>query len=249
MTFQNKEGEREHVWQTSWGASTRLIGALIMSHSDDDGLVLPPRCAPIHVVIVPIFRSDDERAAVVDKSFEIAAALRDDGLVVEVDDRDGMKPGAKYYDWERKGVPLRLEIGPRDLQSETVMAKLRVAELDERGRPVKQSIPMAEIGVHVGRLLDEFQSFLYERALRFREENTVSVDTWEEFEATFADGASKFVWAHWDGTSETELAIKEATRATIRCIPLEGEGPAPEAGTCIKSGQPSPQRVLFARAY
>ena len=249
VTFQNKEGEREHVWQTSWGASTRLIGALIMSHSDDDGLVLPPRCAPIHVVIVPIFRSDDERAAVVDKSHEIAATLRDDGLVVEVDDRDGMKPGAKYYDWERKGVPLRLELGPRDLKSETVMSKLRVAELDERGRPVKQSIPMAEIGVHVGRLLDGFQTFLFERALRFRDENTISVDTWEEFEATFEDGGSKFVWAHWDGTSETELAIKEATRATIRCVPLEGEGPAPEPGACIKTGQASPQRVLFARAY
>lgn len=249
VMFQDQDGKREYVWQTSWGTSTRLIGALIMAHSDDDGLVLPPKLAPIHVAIVPIYRKDEEKEAVVGEAHRLANELRADGLTVEVDDREGLKPGAKYYEWERKGVPLRLELGPRDLESKTVMSKLRVAEQDERGRPKKVSIPMEDIGVHVGKLLDEFQEFLYERALALREENTVEVDTWEEFEATFADGKSKFVYAHWDGTEATELAIKDATKATIRCIPLPGHGPAPEPGKCIKTGEPSAQRVLFARNY
>jgi prolyl-tRNA synthetase len=226
-----------------------MVGALIMAHSDDDGLVLPPRLAPIHVVFVPIFKTDEERAAVVEKSHALAALLREDGLSVKVDDRDGMKPGAKYYEWEQKGVPLRLEIGPRDLQSGTAMGKLRIAETDERGRPRKVPVPMEDLGVHVGRMLDEFQAALFDRALRFREENTVSVDTWDEFRDVFAGAASKFVWAHWDGTTETELAIKEATKASLRCIPLDGQGPAPEPGACVKTGAPSAQRVLFAKAY
>ena len=249
VMFQDQEGKRDYVWQTSWGSSTRLIGALIMTHSDDDGLVLPPRLAPIHVAIVPIYRKDEERGAVLEAANKIAAELREDGLTVELDDREGMKPGAKYYEWERKGVPLRLEIGPRDLESGTVMAKRRISDLDERGRAKKESLPMEDIGVHVGRVLDEFQDFLYQRALALREENTITVDTWEEFEAVFADGASKFVYAHWDGTDETEDAIKAATKATIRCIPLEGEGPAAEPGQCIKTGAPSAQRVLFAKNY
>ena len=249
VMFQDQDGKREYVWQTSWGTSTRLVGALIMAHSDDDGLVLPPKLAPIHVAIVPIYRKDEEKDAVLTEAHRIANELREDGLTVEVDDREGMKPGAKYYEWERKGVPLRLELGPRDLESKTVMSKMRVAELDERGRPKKVSIPMEDIGVHVGRLLDEFQELLYERALALREENTVSIDSWEEFEATFADGKSKFVYAHWDGTEATELAIKDATKATIRCIPLPGHGPDPEPGKCIKTGEPSAQRVLFARNY
>ncbi len=249
VMFQDQDGKRDYVWQTSWGTSTRLVGALIMAHSDDDGLVLPPKLAPIHVAIVPIYRKDEEKEAVVTEAKRIAEELRADGLTVEVDDREGIKPGAKYYEWERKGVPLRLEIGPRDLESKTVMSKLRVAELDERGRPQKVALPIEDIGVHVGRLLDEFQEFLYERALALREENTVSIDSWEEFVATFADGKSKFVYAHWDGTEATELAIKDATKATIRCVPLPGHGPAPEPGKCIKSGEPSAQRVLFARNY
>ncbi len=249
VTFQNQNGEREYVWQTSWGVSTRLIGAIIMTHSDDDGLVLPPRLAPIHVAIVPIYRKDDERTAVLEAAGRIAAELRDDGLTVEVDDREGIKPGAKYYEWERKGVPLRLEIGPRDLESRSVMAKRRISDVDERGRPVKESLPMEGLGVHVGRILDEFQSFLFDRAVRFREENTVTVDAWDEFEAVFADGGSKFVWAHWDGTTETELAIKERTKATIRMIPLPGEGPEPQEGACVLTGRKSAQRVLFAKAY
>jgi len=249
VTFQNKSGEREHVWQTSWGVSTRLVGAVIMAHSDDDGLVVPPKLAPIHVAIVPIYRKDEEKDAVMEAATSIAAELRDSGLTVELDDREGMKPGAKYYDWERKGVPLRIEIGPRDLASKSVMTKMRIADKDEKGRPKKEVIPMQDIAATVGKMLDDFQQFLLDRALAFREANTVSVDTWDDFTAVFANGASKFVWAHWDGTGETELAIKEATKATIRLIPFEGQGPAPEAGTCIKSGAPSAQRVLFAKNY
>ena len=243
ILFQNQAGEREHCWQTSWGASTRLIGALIMTHSDDAGLVLPPRLAPIHVVIVPIWRKDEEKARLLEVAAKLAEELRDDGLTVKIDDRDGLKPGAKYYEWERKGVPLRLELGPRDLEGNCVMAKLRV------GEEGKQKLPMDGLGVHVGRLLDGLQKSLFERALAMREANTVTVDSWGEFEAAFEGADSKFVWAHWDGTAETENAIKEATKATIRCIPLEGDGPAPEAGKCVKSGRPSERRVLFARNY
>lgn len=249
VTFQTKDGTRDFVWQTSWGASTRLIGALVMLHSDDDGLVLPPKLAPIHVVIVPIYRKDDEKARVHDAAQQIASELRDDGLVVRVDDREGIKPGAKYYEWERKGVPVRIELGPRDLDAGTVMIKRRVAPKGPDGKPVKETLPRKDIGVAIGKVLDELQAALYARAHAFREANTVRVDTWAEFEAIFADQGSKFVWAHWDGTTETELAIKEATKATIRCIPLPGEGPAPESGRCIKTGKPSSQRVLFSKNY
>jgi prolyl-tRNA synthetase len=246
VTFQNPAGVRDYVWQTSWGVSTRLIGALVMAHSDDGGLVLPPKLAPIHVAIVPIYRSDEERSRVMAAAQKIAESLREDGLSVKLDDREGLKPGAKYYEWEKKGVPLRLEIGPRDVESRSVVGKLRVSELDERGKPAKVTIPMDDIGVHVGTLLDGLQKTLFERALAFREANTVTVDTWREFEAVFAGSGSKFVLAHWDGTSETELAIKEATKATIRCLPLDV---GPESGRCIKSGAPSARRVLFAKNY
>jgi prolyl-tRNA synthetase len=243
VTFQNKDGQREHVWQTSWGSSTRLVGAMILTHSDDDGLVCPPRLAPIHVVIVPIYRKDEERTRVLETAQRVAAELRDDGLTVEVDDREGLKPGAKYYEWERKGVPLRIELGPRDIDAGTAMVKRRIAP------DGKETIPLAGIGVSVGRILDEFQEFLFVRAKAFREANTLTVDTWKEFEEVFAGQASKFVWAHWDGTSQTELAVKEATKATIRCVPIDGEGPDPEPGRCIKSGAPSARRVLFAKNY
>lgn len=249
VMFQNENGEREYVWQTSWGVSTRLVGAVIMSHSDDDGLVLPPRLAPIHVVIVPIFRKDEEKAAVMEAAHRIATELREDGLSVKVDDREGLKPGAKYYEWERKGVPIRLEIGPRDLESNTVMSKMRLADKDERGRPMKVSLPMEGLSVSIGKLLDDFQTKLFNDALARREANTVSVDTFDEFTAVFADGESKFVWAHWDGTPETENAIKDATKATIRCLPLPGEGPDSSPGACVKTGAPSAQRVLFAKNY
>ncbi len=243
ITFQSKEGTREHVWQTSWGATTRMIGALIMVHSDDAGLVLPPRLAPIHVVIVPIWKTEEERAKVHETAHKLAAELRDDGLTIKVDDREELKPGAKYYEWERRGVPLRLELGPRDLAAGSVMAKLRVGEQG------KQKIPMEELGVHVGKLLDGLQSDLFQRALAFREQNTLSLDTWDDFAAVFEGQGSKFVWAHWDGRAETEAAIKETTKATIRCIPLPGQAPDPAPGRCIKTGQPSAQRVLFAKNY
>ena len=251
VTFQNEKGEREFVWQTSWGASTRLVGALIMTHSDDDGLVLPPRLAPIHVVIVPIWRKDDERARVMEAAQKIAADLREDGLAVELDDRDDMRPGAKYFEWERKGVPLRLELGPRDLDEGSVMAKLRLSETDERGRPKKIKLPLEDLGVHVGRELDGLQTLLFERAQTRLEENTVFVDTWNEFEAAFADSESRFVYAHWDGTAETEAAIKNATKATIRCLPYRADAPERvfEAGKCVKTGAASAQRVLFAKNY
>ena len=249
VTFQNDEGKRDFVWQTSWGLSTRMVGALIMTHSDDDGLVLPPKLAPIHVVIVPIYRKDDERAKVLEAADKIAASLRGDGLNVEVDARTGMKPGAKYYEWERKGVPIRLELGPRDLEQQAVMSKMRLAELDERGRGIKETLAWEGLGVEISKRLDAMQTQLYDRALARREENTFEVDSWDDFVSAFEDGKSSFVYAHWDGTTETELAIKDATKATLRCIPLEGQGPAAEPGKCIKTGEPSAQRVLFAKNY
>ena len=249
VMFQNAEGERDYVWQTSWGLSARSIGAVIMTHSDDDGLVLPPRLAPIHVVIVPIWRKDEEKARVLPVAEKLRQELSNDGLTVRIDDREGIKPGAKYYEWERKGVPLRLELGPRDLESESVMAKLRIAPLNERGRPEKITLKMKNLGVHIGKLLDEFQAFLFQRALKLRESKTVTVDTWDEFCDCYKEGESHFVWAHWDGTTETELAIKNETKATIRCLALPGEGPQPEPGTCVKTGKASAQRVLFAKSY
>ena len=249
VTFQNQQGVREHVWQTSWGVSTRLVGAVIMAHSDDEGLVLPPRLAPIHVVVVPIWKSDTERTQVCDAAHTLAKELREDGLTVKVDDRDNMRPGDKYYEWERKGVPVRIELGPRDLQSGTVMLKRRIAPVDANGKAVKETLPMQDLGVAVGKILDEFQRFLYDRALKFREANTLSVDTWDDFVAVFKGEGSKFVYAHWDGTAATEKAIKEATKATIRCLPYEGQGPSAEPGVCIKTGAPSARRVLFAKNY
>ena len=249
VTFQNEKGEREYVWQTSWGVSTRLIGALIMTHSDDEGLVLPPRLAPIHVAIVPIYRKEDERVSVLEAAGRIAEELRDDGLTVELDDREGMKPGAKYYEWERKGVPVRIEVGPRDVASGSVMIKRRIAELDERGKPKKETLPMADLGVSIGRVLDEIQAQLLARAERRLADETVHVGSWDEFTDVFSGAGSKFVYAHWDGTTETELAIKNETKATIRCLPTDGDGPAPEPGACIKTGKPSEQKVLFAKNY
>jgi len=249
VTFQNQAGVREHVWQTSWGVSTRLVGAAVMAHSDDDGLVLPPRLAPIHVVIVPIYKSDTERAQTVAAADKIAAELRSDGLTVRVDDRENVRPGEKYYEWERKGVPVRIELGPRDLQAQTVMIKRRIAPLEPNGKPRKETLPMQDLGPAIGKVLDEFQKFLFERALEFRTKNTVTIDSWKDFTDVFADQGSKFVHAHWDGTAATEQAIKEATKATIRCLPFEGQGPALEPGTCIKTGKPSARRVLFAKNY
>ncbi len=251
VTFQNAAGERDFVWQTSWGSTTRLVGAMVMSHSDDDGLVVPPRLAPIHVAIVPIFKSPEEKARLVEVAARIAAELRDDGLSVELDDRDDVRPGSKYYEWERKGVPLRLELGPRDLEQGTVLAKLRLSALDERGRARKEALPLADLGPTVGKLLDGFQQKLFADARRRLAESTSLVDSWDEFRAVFADQGSRFVYAHWDGTTETELAIKDETKVTIRCFPYRDDAPEGvfEGGRCIKTGKPSAQRVLFAKAY
>jgi prolyl-tRNA synthetase len=249
VTFQNIAGEREYVWQTSWGVSTRLVGALVMTHSDDDGLVLPPKMAPIHVVIVPIYRKDEEKVQVLEAARRIAKELSDDGLTVRVDDREGMKPGAKYYEWERKGVPLRIELGPRDIAENAVMVKRRVAALDENGKAVKEKLSMTDLGLSVGRILDEFQGFLLANAEKRMRDGTVHVDSWKDFTDAFDGTKSQFVYAHWDGTTETELAIKDATKATIRCLPYAEDGPAAEPGRCVKTGQPSARRVLFAKNY
>jgi prolyl-tRNA synthetase len=242
VMFQNEQGQRDYVWQTSWGVSTRLIGGLIMTHSDDTGLVLPPRMAPVQAVIVPIFRKAHERESVL----AVAGKLRDDlfdaGVLVELDDREGKRPGDKFFEWERKGVPIRIELGPRDIASGQVMTRLRVSE-------GKEKMPLNTLAQDLPGVLDAFQQTLLNRACAWREENTVSLDSWDDFMDVFKDGSSKFAWCHWDGTAETEALIKEETKATIRCIPLEGYGPEPEPGSCIRTGKPSAQRVLLAKAY
>ncbi|MBN2716481.1 MAG: proline--tRNA ligase [Deltaproteobacteria bacterium] len=242
VKFQSAEGREEFVWQTSWGVSTRLIGGLIMSHSDDSGLILPPKLAPIQAVIVPIARKDAEKETVLPVVDKLAADLKAKGIAVKVDDREGKRPGEKYYEWERKGVPIRIELGPRDVASGEAMTKLRVSD-------DKVKMKIDTLADEMPGVLDGFQQFLLNRALRFREENTVTVDTWDEFKDVFSEGASKFAWCHWDGTRETEARIKEETKVTIRCIPLSGQGPAPEEGKCIKTGNPSKQRVLMAKSY
>jgi prolyl-tRNA synthetase len=238
VQFASKEGKLEHVWGTSWGVSTRLMGALIMAHSDDDGLVLPPKLAPIHVVIVPIFKTEEELARITVKVDEFSTALRKQGYSVKFDNRDTQKPGFKFAEWELKGVPVRLAIGPRDLENGTV-------EVARRDTKEKQVMKMEDITTSIPKLLEEIQQNIYQRALKFRAEHTTEVDTYDELKKVL-DGKAGFVSAHWDGTKETEAAIKEETKATIRCIPLDAKE---EAGKCVYSGKPSARRVLFARAY
>ena len=238
VQFSNKDGSLDYVWGTSWGASTRLMGALIMAHSDDDGLVLPPKLAPIHVVIVPIFKTDDELEAVRNKAQELKDKLQDTGLSVKLDDRTTHKPGWKFAEYELKGVPVRIAMGPRDLEEGTV-------EVVRRDTKEKISISMDEAVERAISLMTEIQENLYQRAMDFRQENTTSVDSYDEFK-TVLDEKGGFVLAHWDGTAETEEKIKNETKATIRCIPLDGDL---EAGACIYTGNASKQRVVFARAY
>jgi prolyl-tRNA synthetase len=237
VQFLSKENKLEYVWATSWGVSTRLIGALIMSHSDDNGLVLPPKLAPIQVVIVPIYRKPEQLAAITEKADEIISELKAKGISVKFDDRDTYKPGYKFAEWEMKGVPVRLAIGPRDLENGTV-------EVARRDTLEKEVLQMTGIAEKIDHLLDKIQDNIYQKALSFREEVTSSADTWDEFKEKIEKGG--FVWAHWDGTPETEQKIKEETKATIRLIPIDGQK---EAGKCIYSGEPSQQRVVFARAY
>ncbi|MDN4754349.1 proline--tRNA ligase [Porphyromonadaceae bacterium W3.11] len=238
VTFANKEGEQELVWATSWGVSTRLMGALIMSHSDDNGLVLPPALAPIQVVIVPIYKSADQLEDISNKLQPIIDQLRKHGVSVKFDDSDNKKPGWKFAEYELKGVPVRLAIGGRDLENGTI-------EVMRRDTLSKETKPIEGIAEYIESLLDEIQDNIFQKALKFREENTTIVNSYEEFKEVL-DTKGGFILAHWDGTPETEEAIKEETKATIRCIPLEGDT---TPGTCIYSGKPSKQRVLFARAY
>jgi prolyl-tRNA synthetase len=238
VQFAGKDGKLEYVWGTSWGVSTRLMGALIMAHSDDDGLVLPPKLAPIHVVIVPIFKSDEEFAKISAKVNEISAELRKHNVTVKFDNRDTHKPGFKFAEWELKGVPVRLAIGPRDLENGTV----EVARRDTKEKKVMQ---MDTVAVDVLVLLDDIQKNIHQKALKFREGMTSQVDSFADFKKVMEEKGG-FILAHWDGTKETEAAIKEETKATIRCIPLDA---VEEAGVCVYSGKPSSRRVLFAQAY
>ncbi len=238
VKYTTKEGKEEYVWATSWGVTTRLIGALIMAHSDDNGLILPPKLAPIHVVIVPIYKNNDQLSVISEKAEKIKKILSDRGLTVKYDNRDTYKPGWKFAEYELKGVPIRLVLGPKDIENNQV-------ELVRRDTMQKQLYPQEGIDSVVVDLLDEIQKNIYAKALGFREKNTYSVDDYDEFR-DIIENKGGFVSAHWDGTTETELKIKEDTLATIRCIPLE---PNPESGKCILTGKPSKQRVVFAKAY
>jgi prolyl-tRNA synthetase len=238
VKFANKEGREEYVWATSWGVSTRLMGALIMAHSDDNGLVLPPRLAPIQVVIVPVYRALEQLEVISDRVKEIVAQLKAKGISVKFDDNDNKKPGWKFAEYELKGVPVRLAIGPRDLENQTV-------EVARRDTLQKSTVPLEGIAEFIQTLLNEIQDNIYRKALDFRSNNTIRVDTWEEFKE-MATNKGGFILAHWDGTSETEDQIKNETKATIRCIPLDN---VQEDGVCIYSGKPSGQRVIFAVAY
>jgi prolyl-tRNA synthetase len=238
VQFSNREGKLEYVWGTSWGVSTRLMGALIMAHSDDEGLVLPPKLAPIQVVIVPIFKGEEGLAKISEKVKEIKAALQKAGISVKYDDRDTERPGFKFAEWELKGVPVRIAIGERDIQN-------NVVEVARRDTKAKESYSMDGLTERISALLDDIQENIYKKAFDFREANITKADTFADFEKIL-DEKGGFVAAHWDGTAETEEKIKEATKATIRCIPLNNTA---EEGNCIFSGKPSAQRVLFARAY
>ncbi|WP_304611188.1 proline--tRNA ligase [Saccharicrinis fermentans] len=238
VKFANKEGKEDYVWASSWGVSTRLMGALIMAHSDDYGLVLPPKLAPIQVAIVPIYKSKedlDKISVVVD---EIVLKLKQRGVSVKFDDSDNRKPGWKFAQYELKGVPLRLAIGPRDIENNTV-------EVARRDTLTKEVVAIDGIDDYVTELLDVIQDNIYKKALDFRAEKTTEVNSYDEFKEIL-EKKGGFILAHWDGTAETEQKIKEETKATIRCIPLEGDK---TPGKCMVTGKPSLQRVVFAKAY
>ena len=238
VKFTSKEGKLDYVWASSWGVSTRLIGALIMAHSDDSGLVLPPKLAPIQVVIVPIYRSDEELDQISAIAKELAAQLKLKNISVKYDDRDTLRPGFKFAEYEMKGVPVRLAIGGRDLENDTI-------EIARRDTKEKQTISRDGLVPHIETLLVDIQNTIYQKALRFREENTREANSYQEFKELL-DTKAGFISAHWDGTPETEKRIKDETKATIRCIPLNNKL---ETGICMLTGNPSTQRVLFARAY
>ena len=237
VTFSNKEGKQEYVWASSWGVSTRLMGALIMSHSDDNGLVLPPKLAPIQVVIVPIYKGAEQLEAISKRLEPIISELKKRGISVKFDDNDTKKPGWKFAEYELKGVPVRLALGSRDLENGTI-------EVARRDTLTKETYSIEGIEDHIEQLLEDIQKNIYQKALDFRAKTTKTVDTYEEFKVAIEEGG--FILAHWDGTPETEEKIKAETKATIRCIPLQGDK---RPGVCMVTGKPSSQRVLFARAY
>ena len=237
VKFINKENQLDYVWATSWGVSTRLMGALIMTHSDDNGLVLPPKLAPIQVVIVPIYRSQEQLDAVDAKVAPIVENLKKQGISVKYDNADNKRPGFKFADYELKGVPVRLVLGARDIENGTI-------EVMRRDTLEKETVAIDGIEDYVVKLLDDIQAYIYTKALNHRLSMTTKVDTWEEFKEQIEKGG--FILAHWDGTTETEEKIKEETKATIRCIPLDGEE---EEGKCVYTGKPSKRRVIFARNY
>ncbi len=238
VKFSDKTNKLDYVWATSWGVSTRLIGGLVMAHGDDDGLILPPKIAPIQVVIVPIFKGDEQKGLIDSKVLEIIAEMKDLGIRVKYDDNDNNRPGWKFAQYELQGVPIRIAIGTRDLEN-------NVVEIARRDTKTKDTVDINGIAFYVQELLKEIQLHMYNRALEYRNQHISIANTWNEF-VEILDTKGGFVSAHWDGTPETEEKIKEATKATIRCIPLDN---ALENGTCILSGNPSLQRVLFARAY
>ncbi len=238
VKFSDKENKLEYVWATSWGVSTRLIGALVMAHSDDQGLILPPRIAPQQVVIVPIYKGEEQKALIDAKAHEIIKELKALGIRVKYDDNDNNRPGWKFAEYEMKGVPVRLALGARDLEK-------NVVEIARRDTKEKRVVGLEGIAQYVESLLAEIQVYMFEKAKTYRDEHITSANSWDEF-VKLLDEKGGFVSAHWDGTTATEEAIKDKTKATIRCIPLDN---TLEDGKCILTGNPSTQRVLFARAY
>jgi prolyl-tRNA synthetase len=257
VQFLNRDGKLEYVYATSWGVSTRLVGALIMTHSDDNGLILPPRLAPIHVVIVPIYKNDAERTSTVDEARHVAVELKAMGLAVKVDDREGVMPGAKYYEWEGKGVPLRIEVGPKDLEKKSLCLVRRfinaaAGETEEELRKRRKVfLPRAEAIASVKPTLDIMQRELVDRAKALRDRRTRIINSIEEYEAFFKSDSAGFAWVHWAGTPEQEDEMSRRFETTIRCIPFEDQIPdgGKGEGRCVLTGQPSRQRVVMARAY
>ena len=239
VKYTDKEGQQQYVWATSWGVSTRLMGALVMAHGDDNGLVLPPALAPIQVVMVPIFKTDEEHSRILERMEQLKKALEAEGHTVKIDDRDTLRPGFKFAEWELKGVPVRLAMGPRDLENGTV-------EVHRRDTLEKQTVALEGLDKSIAALLDDIQKTIYKKAFDFRESHVEKCDSWEEFKAKI--GTGKFLLCHWDGTAETEQKIKDETKATIRCIPVDSFV-CEEEGKDIYSGKPSKQRVVFGIAY
>jgi len=238
VKFTDKTGKLDWVWATSWGVSTRMMGALIMAHSDDNGLIIPPKLAPIQVVIIPIYKNNQELGKITEVASQFKTKLESNGITVKYDDRDTQTPGWKFAEYELKGVPVRLAIGPRDLENHTV-------EVVRRDKLSKEIIQQDKVIEHVKALLVDIQQNIFQTALKRKKDNTYYVDDYEEFKQ-IVEGDGGFIYAHWDGTSETELKIKKETKATIRCIPVNNK---PEKGKCIYTGKPSTQRVIFAKAY